>query len=156
MGSLPFEGEPRTLCLRDPAPNVMAFGKQQITGDSRECAAYFPLMTVSGQRDANGCMFEYVAVGLQSSLPDCLGTGVTVKARIWLVLYRVVLALFLLSIVFEPALVEAEGFGPFPVRNFQPIQQLVLNMPGDRAAVLKQGVLDVRVGTCRNRHSVSR
>ena len=77
--------------------------------------------------------------------PDCLGTGVTVKVRFRLVPYRVVLALFLLSIVFEPALVEAEGFGPFPVRNFHPIQQLVLNMPGDRAAVLKEGVLDVRV-----------
>ncbi len=67
IGSLPFEGEPRTLCLRDPTPNVVAFGKQQITGDSRECAAYFPFMTVSGQPGANGCMFEYVAVGLQSS-----------------------------------------------------------------------------------------
>src|SRR3954469_16927565 len=41
--------------------------------------------------------------------------------------------------------VHAEGFGPFPVRNFQPIQQLVLSMPGDRAAVLRKGVLDVRV-----------
>ena len=41
--------------------------------------------------------------------------------------------------------VHAEGFGPFPVRNFQPIQQLVLSMPGDRAAVLKKGVLDVRL-----------
>ena len=69
----------------------------------------------------------------------------TVKARLWLVLYRVVLALFLLSIFFEPGLVGAEGFGPFPVRNFHPIQQLVLNMPGDRAAVLKKGVLDVRL-----------
>ncbi|HZC82153.1 MAG TPA: DUF3187 family protein [Nitrospiraceae bacterium] len=59
------------------------------------------------------------------------------------------LALFvglLLSFVsIQPAPVRAEGFGPFPVRNFQPIQQLVLNMPGDRAAVLKQGVLDVRL-----------
>lgn len=44
----------------------------------------------------------------------------------------------------QPLPVKAEGFGPFPVRNFQPMQQLVLNMPGDRAAVLKQGVLDVR------------
>ena len=69
----------------------------------------------------------------------------TVKVRLWSVLYRVVLAVFLLSIFFEPALVGAEGFGPFPVRNFHPIQQLVLNMPGDRAAVLKQGVLDVRL-----------
>ncbi|MGH7148654.1 MAG: hypothetical protein ACREIJ_12260, partial [Nitrospiraceae bacterium] len=44
-----------------------------------------------------------------------------------------------------PSPVKAEGFGPFPVRNFQPIQQLVLSMPGDRAAVLKQGVLDLRL-----------
>ncbi len=39
----------------------------------------------------------------------------------------------------------AEGFGPFPVRNFQPFQQLVLNLPGDRAAVVKPGTLDVRL-----------
>ncbi|MEO8047829.1 MAG: DUF3187 family protein [Nitrospirota bacterium] len=68
-----------------------------------------------------------------------------VKALQWPVRYRVVLASLLLSVFFEPALVGAEGFGPFPVRNFHPIQQLVLNMPGDRAAVLKQGVLDVRL-----------
>lgn len=41
--------------------------------------------------------------------------------------------------------VSAEGFGPFPVRNFQPIHQLVLGMPGDRATVLKPGALDLRV-----------
>lgn len=45
----------------------------------------------------------------------------------------------------QPLPVKAEGFGPFPVRNFQPIQQLVLSMPGDRAAVMKKGVLDVRL-----------
>ena len=39
----------------------------------------------------------------------------------------------------------AEGFGPFPVRNFQPIQMLFLGMPGDRATVLRQGAVDVRV-----------
>ena len=39
----------------------------------------------------------------------------------------------------------AEGFGPFPVRNFQPIQLLFLGMPGDRATVLREGALDVRV-----------
>jgi hypothetical protein len=38
-----------------------------------------------------------------------------------------------------------EGFGPFPVRNFNPLQQLILNMPGDRAAVIKRGTLDVRL-----------
>ncbi|MCI0426702.1 MAG: DUF3187 family protein [Nitrospiraceae bacterium] len=62
-----------------------------------------------------------------------------------MIFYRVVLAALLVSLSFQPALVRAEGFGPFPVRNFQPIQQLVLSMPGDRAAVLKKGVLDVRV-----------
>lgn len=39
----------------------------------------------------------------------------------------------------------AEGLGLFPVRNFQPIQLLFLGMPGDRAAVLPSGALDVRV-----------
>jgi hypothetical protein len=28
--------------------------------------------------------------------------------------------------------VGAEGFGPFPVRNFQALDQLVLAMPGER------------------------
>lgn len=41
--------------------------------------------------------------------------------------------------------VWAEGLGPFPVRNFQPLHQLVLGMPGDRATVLKPGALDLRV-----------
>ena len=39
----------------------------------------------------------------------------------------------------------ADGFGPFPVRNFQPIHQLVLGMPGERATVLKPGALDLRI-----------
>jgi Protein of unknown function (DUF3187) len=60
-------------------------------------------------------------------------------------LYRFVLAAFLIFFTFHPPLVLADGFGPFPVRNFQPIHQLVLSMPGDRAAVLKQGVLDFRL-----------
>ena len=37
------------------------------------------------------------------------------------------------------------GFGPFPVRNFQPLQQLVLSLPGDRAPVVRPGTLDVRL-----------
>jgi Protein of unknown function (DUF3187) len=45
----------------------------------------------------------------------------------------------------HPIQAMAEGFGPFPVRNFNPLQQLVLNMPGDRAAVLSPGTLDVRL-----------
>lgn len=45
----------------------------------------------------------------------------------------------------SPSLVLGEGFGPFPVRNFNPLQQLVLNMPGDRATVLPKGGLDVRL-----------
>jgi len=44
-----------------------------------------------------------------------------------------------------PSQARAEGFGPFPVRNFNPLQQLVLNMPADRAAVLSRGTLDVRL-----------
>ena len=46
---------------------------------------------------------------------------------------------------FDPCRVSAEGFGPFPVRNFNPLQQLVLNMPGDRAAVVRKGTLDFRL-----------
>jgi len=45
----------------------------------------------------------------------------------------------------QPSPVKAEGFGPFPVRNFQAFQQLVLTVPGDRAAVVKQGTMDVRL-----------
>lgn len=44
-----------------------------------------------------------------------------------------------------PQRVLAEGFGPFPVRNFQPIHQLVLGLPGDRASVIKRGALDLRI-----------
>ena len=58
---------------------------------------------------------------------------------------RVLFAGFLVFAYTQPSPIKAEGFGPFPVRNFQPIHQLVLSMPGDRAAVLKQGVLDVRL-----------
>ena len=59
--------------------------------------------------------------------------------------YRLVVAgLIILSYV-NPLRVSAEGFGPFPVRNFNPLQQLVLNMPGDRAAVVRKGTLDVRL-----------
>lgn len=39
----------------------------------------------------------------------------------------------------------ADGYGPFPVRNFQPLHQLVLGLPGDRATVLKPGALDLRI-----------
>ena len=44
-----------------------------------------------------------------------------------------------------PLLAGAEGFGPFPVRNFQALDQLVLAMPGERAAVLKKGDFDIRL-----------
>jgi hypothetical protein len=49
------------------------------------------------------------------------------------------------ALCLDPFQALAEGFGPFPVRNFNPFQQLVLNMPGDRAAVLSRGTLDVRL-----------
>ena len=45
----------------------------------------------------------------------------------------------------EPGKASAEGFGPFPVRNFHPLQQLVLNIPGDRAVVVRSGDLDIRL-----------
>jgi hypothetical protein len=62
-----------------------------------------------------------------------------------MIFYRVVFAALLVSLSFQPTLVKAEGFGPFPVRNFQPFQQLVLSLPGDRATVVKPGTLDVRL-----------
>jgi len=62
-----------------------------------------------------------------------------------MIFYRVVLAALLVPLSFQPGLVGAEGFGPFPVRNFQAFQQLVLSLPGDRAAVVKPGTLDVRL-----------
>lgn len=61
------------------------------------------------------------------------------RRRVW---WSLLLAATLLG---QAPSVSAEGFGPFPVRNFQPFHQLVLGMPGDRAAVVKQGTLDVRV-----------
>jgi hypothetical protein len=59
--------------------------------------------------------------------------------------YRVILAALLVSLSFQPALVQAEGFGPFPVRNFQAFQQLVLSLPGDRATIVQPGTLDMRL-----------
>ena len=44
-----------------------------------------------------------------------------------------------------PLSLGAEGFGPFPVRNFQALDQLVLGMPGERATVLRKGDFDVRL-----------
>ena len=40
---------------------------------------------------------------------------------------------------------ELDGYGPFPVRNFQLIQEMFLGMQGDRAKVLPKGALDIRV-----------
>lgn len=39
---------------------------------------------------------------------------------------------------------ETTGFGPVSTRNLQPFQQLVLSLPGDRAAVLPKGGFEVR------------
>ncbi|MBI3806833.1 MAG: DUF3187 family protein [Nitrospirae bacterium] len=65
--------------------------------------------------------------------------------RLSVVVYRIVLASLLLSLFLQPVLARAEGFGPFPVRNFQAFQQMVLSLPGDRAAVVKPGTVDVRL-----------
>jgi hypothetical protein len=62
-----------------------------------------------------------------------------------MIFFRVVLAALLVSLSIQPALVRAEGFGPFPVRSFQVFQQLVLSLPGDRATVVKPGTLDMRL-----------
>jgi hypothetical protein len=59
--------------------------------------------------------------------------------------WAAILAVLLVLIGAHQAEAEAEGFGPLPVRNFQPLQLLFLNMPGAPAAVLKKGTLDVRV-----------
>lgn len=48
------------------------------------------------------------------------------------------------GVVFPPC-ASGEGFGPFPVRNFHPLQQLVLQIPGDRANVVAKGTIDVRL-----------
>ena len=45
----------------------------------------------------------------------------------------------------ELAWAESDGYGLFPVRNFQLIQTMFLGMQGDRATVLKKGGLDIRV-----------
>jgi hypothetical protein len=83
--------------------------------------------------------------GVKFTTPDHLREGDMVKVRLWLVVYRVVSAALLASLSFQPVPVGAEGFGPFPVRNFQAFQQLVLSLPGDRATVVKPGTLDVRL-----------
>ena len=86
-----------------------------------------------------------VCDGVKRATPDYLGAGVVVNVRFSVVAYRIVLASLLLPIFSHPVLVRAEGFGPFPVRNFQPFQQMVLSLPGDRAAVVKPGTVDVRL-----------
>jgi hypothetical protein len=40
---------------------------------------------------------------------------------------------------------DFDGFGPMPVRNFQPFQLLFIGMPGDRAAVLPAKAFDIRL-----------
>ena len=57
---------------------------------------------------------------------------------------RWVAALVILLVAGE-AEAGADGFGPFPARNFQPFQLLFLGMFGDRAEVVGKGALDVRV-----------
>lgn len=55
-------------------------------------------------------------------------------------------ALVLLSALWaEPSRADDRGFGPFPVRNFQPIQLLFLGLSGERGAVVPKGTLDIRV-----------
>ena len=66
--------------------------------------------------------------------------------RLVTLMRRIILLCFNIAILCgSPGLLHAEGFGPFPVRNFQALDQLVLGMPGERAAVLRKGDFDVRL-----------
>ena len=38
-----------------------------------------------------------------------------------------------------------EGFGPFPTRNFSPVQNLFLGMPAERATTIGKGRIQVRL-----------
>ena len=63
-----------------------------------------------------------------------------------LLMRQIILLSFSLAVLCGmPLSLQAEGFGPFPVRNFQALDQLVLGMPGDRATVLRKGDFDVRL-----------
>ncbi len=67
--------------------------------------------------------------------------GNSTICRVWLIL------VLLLTVAIFPgeAAAEVDGYGPFPVRNFQPIQLMILGMFGDRATVLSKGRLDIRL-----------
>ena len=49
-----------------------------------------------------------------------------------------------LSLCLPPA-AGADGAGPFPVRNFQALNLLVMAMPGERAEVIRKGAFDFRL-----------
>ena len=44
-----------------------------------------------------------------------------------------------------PPVAGADGAGPFPVRNFQALNLLVMAMPGERAEVIRKGAFDFRL-----------
>ncbi|BCA55929.1 hypothetical protein W02_30690 [Nitrospira sp. KM1] len=67
------------------------------------------------------------------------------RLRIAVALRRALPVILVAAHLAFPIPLCAEGFGPFPVRNFNPLDQLVLNMPGDRASVVKKGTLDIRL-----------
>ncbi len=72
--------------------------------------------------------------------------SVPVGERPVLLMRHILLSFFgILLLCGTPFSLGAEGFGPFPVRNFQALDQLVLGMPGERAAVLRRGDFDVRL-----------
>ncbi len=60
-------------------------------------------------------------------------------------LCALVLLIFLLGCPLSEAQAGVDGFGPYPVRNFQPFQLLFLGMFGDRATVTPRHNLDVRI-----------
>src|SRR6266849_5494383 len=58
------------------------------------------------------------------------------------------MGMVLLLAAVRPLVADADAFtgaGPLPVRNFQPIQLIFLNLPFERAQVLPAGALEVHL-----------
>jgi hypothetical protein len=82
-------------------------------------------------------------VPLSGKKPDCRGIGRATRPR---AAGRCTLLLLLL--LGTPATAHADafpGFGPIPVRNYQPIQLIFLNLPFERASVLAPGAFALSI-----------
>ena len=45
---------------------------------------------------------------------------------------------------------SADGFGPFPTRNYSPVQHLFLGMPAERATTIRKGTTHVRLESAQS------